>query len=612
MIQALFTVLLLFSAFSADKPDSEIIESVTEVNVTGGKLKVYESNLIQVNNRKGEWFNPIKIYFNKIEQVSDIRIRIETTDGVVLRTIRQSEFKEESAVSSISFYEDQMVKKIVVTHNQYPYRIRYSYRRTSREFLTLTSWQPYLDPDVPVRYAKLVVTIPGDYRVNIHQQNIDHQKTADSSGKITFTWEASDLKAYRPERFSPPFITLVPYVHVVPVEFHYGVDGNQSSWESYGNWVYRLNKGRGVLPQEEQERIEKLVRGTDNNLDRVRNLYHDMQDHTRYINVSIDRGGLQTYPASYVCKNGYGDCKALSNFLHARLNYLGIRSFYTLVRAGDNPPPFLEDFPSSQFNHVILCVPSEEDTLWLECTSNTAPFGYLSSFIQNRPALIVDRDESRLIRIPALQPEQVTEKKTLTLNLLWTGNTSEDINLELKGDGFEYLRYIYRIMEERVKNRYILDYLGIPETDLESWSINHPGRDSPVIYLKAVQSAKDQFTVMGRMVMVRPQELKIPDMESPEKRKYPVCIPAPVHRIDRLDLTIPKRAVFQTVPADTTISNELGSYSRKARVESGHLLLDREFTLPVMKLPLSEYRGFYEFFQSVKTLESERIIYRSE
>ena len=138
----------------------------------------------QWNNRRGESFNPLQIYFNRNESVSDIRVQIETIDGEPIRVIRQKDIKEESAISSASFYEDQLVKKIIVTHNKYPYRIRYSYRERIHEFLTIARWQPYMDTDVPVHYSKLTVILPEDYKINIHQKNTDYTKTLGPRGKI--------------------------------------------------------------------------------------------------------------------------------------------------------------------------------------------------------------------------------------------------------------------------------------------------------------------------------------------------------------------------------------------------------------------------------------------
>ena len=52
--------------------------------------------------------------------------------------------------------------------------------------------------------------------------------------------------------------------------------------------------------------------------------------------------------------------------MRSLLQVIGVESYYTLVMAGENAPSIINNFPSPQFNHAILCVPVDKDTIWLE------------------------------------------------------------------------------------------------------------------------------------------------------------------------------------------------------------------------------------------------------
>src|SRR6185295_15281183 len=153
-----------------------------------------------------------------------------------------------------------------------------------------------------------------------------------------------NLPAYEEEPNSPKGIH--PRVLTSPIEFEVeGYHGSIKEWEDISKFSYTLNKGRDLLPESEKEKVRELLKGENDTYEKIRKLYEYMQSKTRYVSIQLGLGGWQTIEAKEVVAKGYGDCKALSNYMKALLNTAGIPAYIALISPGSEPRTLYQDFP---------------------------------------------------------------------------------------------------------------------------------------------------------------------------------------------------------------------------------------------------------------------------
>jgi hypothetical protein len=119
--------------------------------------------------------------------------------------------------------------------------------------------------------------------------------------------------------------------------------------------------------------------------------------------------------------------KRLSNYMYSLLKEAGINSHYTLIKAGSFENMLLPEFPSNQFDHVILCVPVKNDTIWLECTSQTDPFGYMGAFTGNRKALLITEEGGVVVNTKNYLKEDNLQLRKAVGNIIEDGSLQTSI-----------------------------------------------------------------------------------------------------------------------------------------------------------------------------------------
>jgi hypothetical protein len=610
--QKLKTIWIIIVCFNiipsyAEISDAILVNQQTDLLIRNCRLYISRSYELKVNNRQGEEYAEISIPYSKLSKVSKIEAYIKDKDGIVVKKLKSGDIKERSSISEGSFYEDDFVKEFTLIHNIYPYTIFYSYQVQEESFLYLDSWSPCFYKNIPTLNAVLTLDVPNDYKIKYTSQLVDSMRVDTAESRIKYTWVASYTHQLGTEIYAPDQSVFLPRVDIVPEKFKFDQEGSQNSWGSYGNWMSRLLIGLNDLPNDEKQHVNLLIDNAKSDKEKIKILYHYLQDATRYINISILTGGMKPYPASYVAINKYGDCKALSNYFQSILSYIGIPSFYTHVKSGKLIKKVNQSFPSMQFDHIILCVPLSKDTIWLDCTSD-GPYNYLGIFTQNRYAFIIDKVNSHFTRTPVLSKEEVLDSRAIHIHSVDGNDLEANFHTISRGESFEALSGLTRLTTESKKSQIIHKYLIESGFEMVNFNLIPAHRDSTFITLDYIAKTNNLFKKYGNELLIPLIPFSIPAFKDPKNRKYPVQLDYPIYNVDTIDYLIPVGYQLSSLPKDQSVNSIYGKYTLKFLSINNGIEVVKSFILNSGDYPLTEYKDFYKYVRTVYDIENKSYI----
>lgn len=575
----------------------------TSIEFDGITVKKFKSVDLLVTDRKGDYYSKIQIPYAVGSPPKQLKAYISTMLGTIVRELKPKEIIKKSNISDFSLYEDDMLYEFELRHNAYPYIIHFEYSTAYSQYINLCNWSPIYDTDLPTENASLSISTPTGLAVGFSERIIESHSKEDSLGKTIYKWNASFVPVPQ-ESHALHLHDLAPSVTAVPMKFFYGIYGSLETWKDFGLWYSHLHKGMDVLTPSEKVKADKIIAKCKTDREKIDSLYRFLQNSKRYVNVSMDLGGIKSYPAEYVCNNGYGDCKALSNYMKSLLSHAGIKSEIALIYADETPYLFDPNLPSNQFNHVILCVPNANDTLWLECTSSFHPAGYLGSGTQNRYALLIGDQGGKLVKTPGLTPEDCLIAKNVAFN---ANDGSARITIEFNGPHYEEIKDIQSSAPERWHEQ-IIDHYLFSAFDANTWTFSQSNVNEPKINLHLTgiypYDAKDNS---GNLYYSVPS-LPMPQFGKTAKRVSPIVFTLPANLSDTTVVSLPNQYSRLGSQAITEIKGNVATYKRMVELNGNQLKVIRTLTYPQFVYPADDYEKISTEFQSIKKTDRERIL----
>jgi hypothetical protein len=601
ILYTLFT-LLIISSLTGICDDAVVLKYSTLIEVAEKKITKTVAVIIRINNPKGDKYTSFYLGYDDQNKLRKYNGEIRDINGNTIRKLATKDVSTSSRFDNITFYNDNFIKRFSLKHNKYPYIIEVSYEKESSPYLGIANWDPVYNIDLSTDTAELVVKLPVDFKYKTQRNSIAEPKVITTDKEKVLSWSSSYSKKKNDDILAPSIADNLPSVTIVPLNFNYIKPGSFESWKSYGEWQLSIDKGIDELTPEEKKNIDRITDGITDQRTIIGILYHYLQDNTRYVLVDIDLGGLKPYPATYVCTNRFGDCKALSNYMQALLRYKGIESNKIDVFAGDIGRKIYPDFPSQQFNHVILAVPLANDTIWLECTSNTTPVNYLGSFTQNRPVLWIEPNNSRIVNTPAMKYNEVKTISTYRFNFSEKDKlTTLSASFIFRGNLFEEITSVQKNRTEKEKRDYFNTLIQFKNYQSEEYKIESPDRDSCFIVFTTKGTSNSPFQTVGEYTKVDLPSMELPPFEKVQDRESDVNIYMPLAQTDTI--------IYDFAPSDITLKSEdkvvvenpFGTLDMDISATAGQLKVIRKYLIPSQTIPLSQYKSFYEFIADIKS-----------
>jgi hypothetical protein len=598
------------------KKNANVVKRMEEERFTlksPGEAVYYRKYAFTILNENGDKHAAFHQYYDRFVEIKNIEGTLFDAMGNKIKELKNKDIQDFSGVSDISLMDDNRVKVHHFYYKVYPYTVEYVLEIRYHGTMFYPSWSPVEDEYFAVQQSKFIFECPLNYEFRYKAFRYNGQSTDQSTDKKRILWEVKDIPAIIRESFSPSIRNLTTFVMLGPTEFEMqAYKGNMKSWQDLGKFIYTLKQGRDELPANIKQRVHEISDAVSDPKEKIRLLYEYMQKHTRYVSIQLGIGGWQPFDAKYVATKGYGDCKALSNYMYSILKEVGIKSYYTVIGAGRSKPNLETEFPSSQFNHVILCaVINNSDSVWLECTSQTMPSGYLGDFTDDRYALLIDETGGKLIHTPKYGLKENLQQRIIKAKLDTEGLLTAEIKTNYSGIQQDNLHMLINNLSKDKVKEYLDEELEFATYTVNNFEYKENKGMLPEIEETLSVTVDHYATISGKRLFIIPNVMTRSGrkLKSGEERKYDIDLDIEYTDTDKIEIEIPAGYKTESMPQDAVIESKFGKYKSTVKLEQNKITYTRSMEQFSGRFSKTDYAEMVKFYDAIYKADRNKLVF---
>ena len=370
-------------------------------------------------------------------------------------------------------------------------------------------------------------------------------------------------------------------------------------WEELGSWYQTLQRDRVRPTAEIQAKAAQLTKGLSDENAKIRSLYDFVSTKYRYIGIAFGLGRYQPHAAAEVLDNQYGDCKDKHTLFASLLSAAGIKAYPALISTtheidADVPSP-------GQFDHVITAIPQAAGFLWLDTTTEVAPFALLVPPLRDKHALVIPDDKPpALVGTPADDPFQTLQKFEMHAKLSDAGVLEGKAENTDRGDSEVLFRAAFRVVPlpqwkdlvQRVS--YGLGFGG----DVSEVNAGQPEKTDEPFHFSYVYKRKDYSDWSNRRITPPLPSITLPAADDDVTPTVPIWLGSPGEIDFHATLELPK-GYSPELPKAVHIKKDFADYDATYSFNSGVITASRHMLIKLREVPASQYAEYRSFRKAV-------------
>lgn len=579
------------------------------------------SEMLILDDKANGIYNKDKVYHSSFNELKKVEAYTAVPDGNSTKKMKVSEFKTQSSPSSGIFYDD--VKE---TAFDYPKVIKGSVTHVETEhynkdihFISPFYFSSYL----PVANATFSLTFPEDMDIryiikNDEKKNITVTESKKGRKKtIEFSAKGINNNDYFADAVSHSYYAqhVIVYVtqykydgQVIPV---YNTVAELYKWNS--SFLKDINTTASALLKQV---ADSVCAGKTTEWDKAQAIYHWVQNHIKYVAFEAGLEGFVPRQAEDVCTKRYGDCKDMASLLTALLNASGLKAYFTWIGTRSIPYSYTEvPLPISD-NHMISAVKVDNKWIFLDATDPNCIFGFPSSSIQNKEALIgISADKYELVKVPVMVSSKsiIVDSTFLTIDkkilkgfasVDYVGYYGSDVyNSLLYNKGDDERVYARRRMAKG-SNKFIMKDYKISFPDPANKSANIKSNFEIPDYVKSID---DEMYINLNL-----EKIFGYTVTDTAKRKMAIENSFLMNIRQVHLLKIPEGYALEHLPKNISVSNNVVDFSIEYKQVKDQVIATQNYTIKQLYIEVADFTKWNEAITKVSPAYKEEIVLKKK